>query len=439
MTFCANARGRIISAILVVIAVTVADVCLAQDVPAVRINVHNESGAAIAGATVRIQSDRGVSIDTTTGTDGRAAIPQLAPGEYRIVIAAEDFQQLSHLVSVQTEGQEIDLEFTLVPELRRTDSVDVIAAAQDVGLQPSSLASEELRSADVALLPLRPSTVVDALPLVPGVNRSSDGEIQIGGQGEQRSALLVNTSNVTDPGTGRFTSSVPADSVESVEVLKTPFLPRYGSFTSGVVAVETKRGGEKWRGVLKEFIPSFRIRSRHIRGLRDALPRLSFGGPILKNRLFFSEAVQYRFEKRQTRTLSFPHNESKNELVNSFSQFDYIISPGRFITATVHVTPHHINFVDPQFFNAILEARRHYVGIPYNDKTRFRNYISLDERMSKDIKLLAKYTARLSVSVLNVFNHFNPLDVHANTADPLLGVFFGHFKRRYRAHFEILF
>src|SRR5213594_4918065 len=157
--FCANARGRIISAILVVIAVTVADVCLAQDVPAVRINVHNESGAAIAGATVRIQSDRGVSIDTITGADGRAAIPQLAPGEYRIVIAAEDFQQLSHLVSVQSEGQEIDLEFTLVPELRRTDSVDVIATAQDVGLQPSSLASEELRSADVALLPLRPSTV----------------------------------------------------------------------------------------------------------------------------------------------------------------------------------------------------------------------------------------------------------------------------------------
>jgi len=29
------------------------------------------------------------------------------------------------------------------------------------------------------------------------------------------------------------------------------------------------------------------------------------------------------------------------------------------------------------------EARRHYVGIPYNDNTRFRNYISLDERMSE--------------------------------------------------------
>src|SRR5438093_10944482 len=122
-TFCADARGRIIPTILVVIAVTVAGVCLAQGVPAVWINVRNESGAAIAGATVRLQSDRGVSIDTITGTDGRVAIPQLGPGEYRIVIAAEDFQQLSHLVSVQSEWQEIDLEFTLVPELRRTDSV----------------------------------------------------------------------------------------------------------------------------------------------------------------------------------------------------------------------------------------------------------------------------------------------------------------------------
>src|ERR1043166_1948785 len=82
-TFCADARGRIIPAILVVIAVTVAGVCLAQDVPAVWINVRDESGAAIAGATVRLQSDRGVSIDTITGTDGRAAIPQLAPREYR--------------------------------------------------------------------------------------------------------------------------------------------------------------------------------------------------------------------------------------------------------------------------------------------------------------------------------------------------------------------
>src|SRR5262249_37501565 len=161
----------------------------------------------------------------------------------------------------------------------------------------------------------------------------------------------VNATDVTDPTTGRFGTTVPVDAVESIDVLKSPFLPQYGRFTSGVVSVSTRRGGEHWRFTLKEPIPSFRIRSGHIRGLKDTLPRLSFNGPLVKDRLFFSESVQYRLEKKQTRTLSFPRNESKDELVNSFSQFDYILSPGHFITGSAHVTPHHTDFVDPQFFN----------------------------------------------------------------------------------------
>jgi hypothetical protein len=88
---------------------------------------------------------------------------------------------------------------------------------------------------------------------------------------------------------------------------------------------------------------------------------------------------------------------------------------------------------------AILEKRFNYVGIPFTDKTRFRSYTALDERMSRDFRVTSKYKVRISASVLNVFNHFNPLDVHANVADPLFGTFFGHYKRRYRADFEFLF
>ena len=87
---------------------------------------------------------------------------------------------------------------------------------------------------------------------------------------------------------------------------------------------------------------------------------------------------------------------------------------------------------------AILGASRNYVGIPYNNRTRFRDFVGLDDRISKDVAL-KKYKARISLTVLNSLNHFNPLDVHANTADPLFGTFFGHYKRRYRADFELLF
>src|SRR5207244_1882281 len=99
-----------------------------------------------------------------------------------------------------------------------------------------------------------------------------------------------------DPTSGRFGTTVPVGSVESIDVFKTPFLPQYGKFTAGVVAVQTRRGGDSWHYTLKEPFPDFRVRSGHIRGLRDATPKFNFSG-------------------------------------------------------TLHFTPQHTNFVDPQFFN----------------------------------------------------------------------------------------
>jgi hypothetical protein len=88
---------------------------------------------------------------------------------------------------------------------------------------------------------------------------------------------------------------------------------------------------------------------------------------------------------------------------------------------------------------AVIDAARNYVGIPYDDRTRLHNFFSTDLRISKDVKMLLKYKARISISGLNLTNHFNSLDVHANVADPLFGTLFGHYKRRYRADFEVLF
>src|SRR5207244_1792809 len=88
---------------------------------------------------------------------------------------------------------------------------------------------------------------------------------------------------------------------------------------------------------------------------------------------------------------------------------------------------------------AVIDAARNYVGIPFSDQTRLRNYFSADVRFSKIVPLLQKYRARISVASMNLTNHFNSLDAHANIADPQFGALFGHYKRRYRADFELLF
>ncbi len=120
-------------------------------------------------------------------------------------------------------------------------------------------------------VPLRPSTLVDALPLVPGVIRTPDGRVQIAGQDEEHSSLLVNSVNVNDPSTGGFGLSIPIDSVDILKVMQSPYLAQYGDFTAGIVSAETRRGGNKFNQSLNDPLPDTRIRSGHIVGIADGV------------------------------------------------------------------------------------------------------------------------------------------------------------------------
>jgi hypothetical protein len=82
---------------------------------------------------------------------------------------------------------------------------------------------------------------------------------------------------------------------------------------------------------------------------------------------------------------------------------------------------------------------QNYVGIPNSDATRFPSFFSADARVTRDFKVSPKYAVRISVTGLNLTNHFNALAVHNNTADPQFGIFFGNYHRRYRLDFDIIF
>ena len=85
------------------------------------------------------------------------------------------------------------------------------------------------------------------------------------------------------------------------------------------------------------------------------------------------------------------------------------------------------------------DALQNYGGIPNSNATRFPNFFAADSRLLRVFKVSAKYAVQLSVTGFNLTNHFNALAVHANTADPQCGIFFGNYKRRYRFDFDILF
>ncbi len=237
---------------------------------------------------------------------------------------------------------------TLAP-LARNEKLEVKGTATPV--EQGASTANTLSGETAKELPGRPATVSDALPMIPGVVRKPDGGLQISAAGEHRSALIVNSADVTDPATGQFGLTVPIDVVDTMNVYQTPFEAEYGKFTAGLVSVETRRGSDKWNWELNDPFPDFYIRSWQLRGLRDATPRINVEGPLVREKLYFSEGLEYVVRKIEVYTLPFPNDQKKNTGVNSFAQFDWIASARHLLTATLHAAPQKLEFVNLDYFN----------------------------------------------------------------------------------------
>ena len=314
------------------------------------VTVHDPGNLPAAGVHIQLRQSGQTMASTETDARGNASFTQLTPGHCDVTAAPEGFQPLSQEVDLAAGGA-ASVDWQMVPALPRRESIDVKAAPSPVeenASSPSTVSGQLARQ-----LPGRPATVADALPLIPGVARSPGGGLQISGSGEHRSALLVNSADVTDPATGDFGLTVPIDSVDTLTVFQTPFLAEYGRFTSGLVSVETRRGSDKWKWELNDPFPDFRIRSWHMRGLADATPRLNFEGPLIAGKLYFSEGFEYTLRKTEVYTLPFPNDQTRQEGVNSFAQLDWVVSGRQLATATVHIAPQRLDYVNINYFNPV--------------------------------------------------------------------------------------
>jgi hypothetical protein len=73
--------------------------------------------------------------------------------------------------------------------------------------------------------------------------------------------------------------------------------------------------------------------------------------PSSPEKLYFSEGFEYQVRKTQVFELPFPFNQKRQQGINSFAQFDWIASGRQLVTATVHVAPQRLGYVNLNYFN----------------------------------------------------------------------------------------
>jgi len=303
--------------------------------------VLGDKNAPIAGASCTLTGPGlpPAGRPRTTGELGGFEFTGLTPGHYDLTCAALGYEPLIKKDIVITQGEAPFIQVVLPREELVRTNIEVKEKAPSVALEATTAPPATLSSREIRALPLVEQKFLAALPLVPGVIRTPDGKINIKGVTESQAMLLIDSAETVDPVTGSFSIQVPIDAVESVEVQKTAYQAEFGRFTGGLTSVQTKAPQDKWGWELNDFLPSMRFRSGHMVGVEDDSPRLSFTGPIYKDKLTFSEYAMYDLNKQPVRGLEWPKNEIKKQGFNSFTDVYYAASPQNLLTGNLKVFP----------------------------------------------------------------------------------------------------
>ena len=232
-----------------------------------------------------------------------------------------------------------------------TGSVNVVADGHEMNTTDAGT-STPFKQETLQTLPLVNERFQDALPLVPGVVRGPDGLLNMKGARANQSALTVNSANVTDPVTGEGAINLPLEAIQSVEVVTNPYAPEYGQFTGAVTTVQTKSGGEKFTVNTQSLVPRLRRRGGHFVGIGAFTPRVTFSGPLIKDKLKFMQSFEYRFIRTPVENLPPLKRDSDLESFDSVSQLDWDIDDRHHLATTFSLFPQKLRYVGLNTFNS---------------------------------------------------------------------------------------
>ncbi len=204
--------------------------------------VKDQSGASVPGAKVQITNPVShFQRETTTDTDGNFRFTNVPFNPYHLVITAAGFGSLSQDVDVRSTVP-VNLPIALKVGAAAT-TVTVEANGGDL-VETESTFHTDVDQGLIDRLPLesQSSSVTSLITLVsPGVAADSNGNMHGLGDHAQNS-FSVDGQPITDQTSKVFSNQIPADSIQSLEVISGAPPAEFGDKTSLVIKVTTKSG-----------------------------------------------------------------------------------------------------------------------------------------------------------------------------------------------------
>jgi hypothetical protein len=300
--------------------------------------VVDPGGLPLPGVSIVLKGRQNDVVGSAVTDVTGAFLIDAPPGTYTLEADLSGFAPTERAgITVNQEPVTLDLMLSLAPYQEQVVvSVEperpVIGSAE----KPDAPVTVTREVIDNAMLPN--SQYDDVLALMPNVVRGPDGSISIAGARAPQGALFVDGFNKTDPLSGTASAMLPIDAVDSVDVYSGAYPARFDHATGGVTSVHTRSGSDQMHMTADSFFPRLLFAHGSVHGVEYWDPNMGVSGPIIRGRVFFEQALSYRFDRNRFTTLLAPETNKYTALM-SWSQVDVRASDSQHLMASVAVDP----------------------------------------------------------------------------------------------------
>jgi hypothetical protein len=264
--------------------------------------------ATVGGATVTVVStETGAQRNTTTNADGFFNFQQLSPGNYKVTVNQEGFKssQIDALTLAvgQTRELNVVLEIGEVAAVVNITGSEIEPASID---QSSNRLGVNISAKEVEQLPVNGRNYSQLYLNAPGATNTGTGnfgDLRFNGRANQQNQTKldgIESTAIFDASPGyvtvqgsQFRLQTSIENIQEFRVDSSNYPAEYGTGTGGQINVIGKSGSNEFKGSLFYYLRNDVFDARNFFDGADKSPlRLnqfggSFGGPIIKNKLFF--------------------------------------------------------------------------------------------------------------------------------------------------------
>jgi hypothetical protein len=276
--------------------------------PAVSLTVVDEDGLPVQGAQVIVSQPGSAPTQLQTDFAGRCGYTLRSDSPYQLLVEKPGFYQASEN---QADPHRQTVEVALAHEQMVRQEVNVVSSTP--GIDPEQTSDKStFNTPEIVDIPYPTSRDIrNLLPFTPGVVQDETGQVHVAGSETYATLDLLDGFDIRSPVSGELAMRVSADAVRSIDTETTRYPVEFGKATGGVIAFYTGMGDNKFRFNTTDFLPSF----RENQGLRfdKFVPRVTFSGPIARNRSWFFDGLELEYDNIYITEL--PANADTNHLL----------------------------------------------------------------------------------------------------------------------------